>query len=818
MKALRKRSQVGIPSEPKFYVPSKLVKTGCQLLRRLSRMSWEELETRVRQEICKRSDLILYRMGLQPGGNGVHATSTKSCSFFFRPFEISERVSLLRRHLPEHAKRIIIEADKIRSHRFRLLAYQNVFYGEEIDWHFDAIHRLRSPLIPWFRINFLQFHEVGDHKITWELNRHQHLITLAKAWLLTGETQYVDEILAQWHSWQYGNPYPMGVNWASSLEVAFRSISWIWVDQLLAGCSTIQPVFREALLHALALNGRHIQRYLSTYFSPNTHLLGEALGLFFIGTLYPQISSAEDWKRLGWRILQEEALRQVRADGFYFEQTLYYHVYALDFLLHARVLASRNHVEVPSGFDQVIVKMLVALGALSQVAPPDTFGDDDGGRLFDSSRNRAEHMTDPLSLGGSLYPDARLGRRNGATEEAIWLFGEQALFASEGATAGALKSYIFSESGIYVLVTSEPFPQRMVIDAGPLGTGSCGHGHADSLSATLSFAERPWLVDAGTCCYVGPGNERDTFRGTRYHNTMTVDGIDQAQPEGPFSWSSIPATKVESYISAPTFTYFVASHSGYERLVQPVRHRRFVLNFDQNRYLIRDVAIGNGTHFLETAWHFAPDLKLFGSGQSFVITSNLEGVIASDNAGLVLLPVEDSQWNSRVVYEYLSPVYGEKTAAPVVRCAARIPLPAETAMLLIPALGSKRGWDEPRKFFREEFESGNHLCPDVVYRYEQADVVGLIVFGDQNARFRYGPWTSDAEFLFLRFKEGCINRLLFCNGSFVQFREQVAIAHSSTLQWFEWKSTDGDEQVSCSDTLAARSFRKGVLRNATIGT
>src|SRR5438045_6268104 len=120
MKALRKRSQVGIPSEPKFYVPSKLVKTGCQLLRRLSRMSWEELETRVRQEICKRSDLILYRMGLQPGGNGVHATSTKSCSFFFRPFEISERVSLLRRHLPEQAKRIIIEADKIRSHRFLL--------------------------------------------------------------------------------------------------------------------------------------------------------------------------------------------------------------------------------------------------------------------------------------------------------------------------------------------------------------------------------------------------------------------------------------------------------------------------------------------------------------------------------------------------------------------------------------------------------------------------------------------------------------------------------------------------------------------------
>ena len=102
-------------------------------------------------------------------------------------------------------------------------------------------------------------------------------------------------------------------------------------------------------MRALALNGRHIERYLSTYFSPNTHLLGEAVALFFIGTLCPQISSAEDWKKNGWRIVQEEILRQVRPDGVYFEQSLYYHVYALDFFLHARLLASRNGMKIPSG-------------------------------------------------------------------------------------------------------------------------------------------------------------------------------------------------------------------------------------------------------------------------------------------------------------------------------------------------------------------------------------------------------------------------------------------------------------------------------------
>src|ERR1700745_3513589 len=91
------------------------------------------------------------------------------------------------------------------------------------------------------------------------------------------------------------SPYPIGANWASSLEIAFRSLSWIWIDHLLAGDPGIPPSFRNDLAHGLGLNGRHIDRYLSTHFSPNTHLLGEAVALFFLGTLYPQISSSEKW-------------------------------------------------------------------------------------------------------------------------------------------------------------------------------------------------------------------------------------------------------------------------------------------------------------------------------------------------------------------------------------------------------------------------------------------------------------------------------------------------------------------------------------------
>lgn len=205
----------------------------------------------------------------------------------------------------------------------------------------------------------------------------------------------------QWSSWQYRNPYPLGINWASSLEVAFRTLSWLWVANLLDGTS-VPSDFHTDLVRALALNGRHIERYLSTYFSPNTHLLGEAVALFFIGVLYPQLPNAERWRDLGWKIILQSAKRQVRSDGVYFEQALHYHVYALDFFLHARVLASRNGVDIPADFDAVIGKMLDVVEALSQAGPPEGFGDDDGGRVFNSRRNRTEHMSDPLALGAVL--------------------------------------------------------------------------------------------------------------------------------------------------------------------------------------------------------------------------------------------------------------------------------------------------------------------------------------------------------------------------------------------------------------------------------
>jgi len=98
-----------------------------------------------------------------------------------------------------------------------------------------------------------------------------------------------------------------------------------------------------------------------------------------------------------------EIQRQVRSDGVYFEQSLYYHVYALDFFLHAKALAARSGIQMPESFDTTVQRMLRVVSVLCRKPETQGFGDDDGGRLFNPRRNRAEQMSDPLAVGACLF-------------------------------------------------------------------------------------------------------------------------------------------------------------------------------------------------------------------------------------------------------------------------------------------------------------------------------------------------------------------------------------------------------------------------------
>src|SRR5262249_2060125 len=145
-----------------------------------------------------------------------------------------------------------------------------------------------------------------DAKIIHELNRHQHLPRLAKAFRLTNDERYAREAVDQLNSWIDQNPPGLGINWQSSLEIGIRAISWMWTIFLLLPSRAFDSASAQRIGESLFDQLDHVCRYTSLYSSPNTHLIGEAAALFLAGLVFRDQQRAAVWFEQGAPLLVRE--------------------------------------------------------------------------------------------------------------------------------------------------------------------------------------------------------------------------------------------------------------------------------------------------------------------------------------------------------------------------------------------------------------------------------------------------------------------------------------------------------------------------------
>jgi hypothetical protein len=142
---------------------------------------------------------------------------------------------------------------------------------------------------------------VGNIKYLWEANRHLHLVTLAQAHSLSGDSRYALAIRAQVDSWIQQCPVGRGPNWVSALELGIRLINWSIAWQLLGGARSRLfadedgEAFRERWLKSIFELARMISGNLSRFSSANNHLIGEAAGVYVAATTWPMWQLLRDW-------------------------------------------------------------------------------------------------------------------------------------------------------------------------------------------------------------------------------------------------------------------------------------------------------------------------------------------------------------------------------------------------------------------------------------------------------------------------------------------------------------------------------------------
>jgi hypothetical protein len=608
---------------------------------------------------------------------------------FFAGATSPAAAALVRSVAPESCAAIVASAARVTRGRFDLLGYSQLAFGDPIDWHLDPVSGRRAPEVHWSRIDPLDAAAVGDAKVIWELSRHQWLVTLAQAHLFTGDLRYVRAAAEYFDAWIAANPPAVGINWASSLELAYRGIAWCWAIVLLRDSEFLTPERFVDAAAGLWLQMRHVERYLSRYHSPNTHLTGEALGLFYAGVLFPEFPEAARWRETGRRLLIAESERQILPDGVYFEQATAYQRYTADIYLHFLILAAQNGIPVPATVSTRLDRMLDALQALRW---PDgalpLVGDDDGGWLLPLAPRTPDDCRGTLALGAALTGRADL---KWAIEpfapEVAWLLGEAGARQYEriAAQPPAEPSRLFSAGGVAVMRSGwDRDAHQLIFDVGPLGCPlSSAHGHADLLSIQCAAFGEPYVIDPGTFCYTPQPAWRNYFRSTAAHSTVEIDGRPQAEPAGYFSWSTKPIARLREWQTTPELDFVDGDHAAYASLPDPVRHRRRVLFVKPHYWIVVDDLSGADSHRVDLRFQLAS--RPVSAQAPWVVVAGRNGgglwIGAFCSAALEL---NLRQGELHPIEGWTSSDYGRRRPSPVAIYSTVTRLPVRIISLLLP--------------------------------------------------------------------------------------------------------------------------------------
>lgn len=776
-----------------------------ETLRKFRGRSWEEIRTRGEQAFSVYSEQIGLSGKMPNDGEFRQLFDSKqfankevtaeaafekfyeNAEFCFFPAFRQKQATLetFRRHFGEKSARHFIEkAEKILDGRFDLLGFLNLNFGKNVDWHFEPISKKRSPLKHWKQFDELDTSETGDKKIVWELNRHQHFFTLGVAYNLTKDERFAETFARHLEGWMEQNPPGMGINWFSSLEIAFRAISWIWAFHFFKDSPHFTPELFYKALKFLFRHARHIEKYLSTYYSPNTHLTGEALGLYYLGTQFPFFARAEHWRKLGEEILFGELERQILADGVYFEQTTWYQRYTADFYTHFLILKTLCGEEnsVSSKGERLETKLQSLLDFLMYATRPDgttpIIGDDDGGRMLPLANSKSDDFRGTLALGATLFERGDYKYvAGGLREEIVWLLGVEGVQSFETLRAHIpnKNSIRFEDGGYFIMRDGWAATDNyLMLDCGEIGAMSGGHGHADTLSIELAIRGKTLLVDSGTYTYHESKELRDYFRSTTAHNTLTIDEKSSSEPADKFSWQKRANAHVHSWISEDRFDFFEGSQDGYQSLTNaPAAHQRSVLFLKNDYIIMRDYVETAGEHDYALNFHFDkgtnPAIEGTESGGFCVGETPSE-----KHEGWRLFTFGDNGgWQRKE--SWISNNYGEKVNSPFLRFASKGAGAQEFFTFILPA--------EIAEAKPEVFETNVSGGRAFVVNYRV--YWDLFVFADTKEIVRTEIFNTNFRFLWARLSRGeqLPEEFVMVGGSNFTLGSREVINHPNKLEF-----------------------------------
>ena len=505
---------------------------------------------------------------------------------------------------------------------------QKILSGELFALNTDVafIRKFEKAQQQFFFTDIKFSHRQPDIRAVWEPARLQHLVILLKYISQTKETsggqavqKFVRDSVVDWI---HKNPFLFGPHYISAMECGLRIPA---LSCFLKSLDNLNEYQYQLILNTIYRHGWWISKHLSLYSSLGNHTIAECVGLIFAGAIFRNTREGREWLKTGEGLLKQELNHQILDDGGPAEHSFNYHRFVLDLYWFVIDFLEKNNLHNCIDFKERLTQgecFLTAFENTRGTLP--SIGDSDDGH----------------AIAPGLHPRRIIPEKK--TE----------------------KLQIFSTSGYSIIHCNNTV---LSFDHGPLGMPPLyNHGHADALSITLSVDSKEMLVDPGTYRYNGDSEFRKYFKGTRAHNTVTIDGLDQAVQETGFIWSRPYKAKLVKSAEINGDLFLQANHDGYMRIKEPVRHFRAIYNFDEINFFVKDTFLGKGVHTFELNYHVHPDSEIS-------LEDNGWWKINHQGSVIFMRLVDGNNFNvikgqRAPIFGWYSPSYGIKLKSGVLNC------------------------------------------------------------------------------------------------------------------------------------------------------
>ncbi|MEO0882816.1 MAG: alginate lyase family protein [Pseudomonadota bacterium] len=297
-------------------------------------------------------------------------------------------------------------------------------------------------------------------------------------------------------------------------------------------------------------------------------------GHYFCGT------SAGRWKQKGIALLRRELSTQILVDGMHFERSPSYHC-------------------------QVFADLLECKQAL---------GEDPLDGALDSALHRMAQLVADLA-----HPDGHVAQFNDAGLSMAYSPSDcLAAYAALGFQRPVSKRvFSYPDAGYFGMRSGTTY---FVGDCGVIGPDDLpAHGHGDILSFEWSVGGQRIVVDQGVYEYVD-GVRRTQSRSASYHNTLCIDGSDQAAFFGAFRCGRRPTVDCRYFEETDGGLLLEGCHDGFTTLPgRPMHARRFLVTPD--RVNITDAITPGRRARAKVNFLLHPDVSASGDGAELELVS-----------------------------------------------------------------------------------------------------------------------------------------------------------------------------------------------------